>query len=95
MLGQSLPRVVGNVPTFEEVLRKDPLGLNFKNSGKCSLRSVKISDISHSFSVLVWSMGDGAPEEGEKPDNSQKSVLFIEKPKGGSISVGKCQNSYL
>ncbi|XP_015277581.1 PREDICTED: myosin-binding protein C, slow-type isoform X5 [Gekko japonicus] len=37
----------------------------------------------------VWSMGDGAPEEGEKPDNSQKSVLFIEKPKGGSISVGQ------
>ncbi|XP_060101610.1 myosin-binding protein C, slow-type isoform X5 [Heteronotia binoei] len=37
----------------------------------------------------VWSMGDGAPEEGEKPDNSQKSVLFTEKPKGGSISVGQ------
>nr|XP_056703410.1 myosin-binding protein C, slow-type isoform X4 [Euleptes europaea] len=33
-------------------------------------------------------MGDGVPE-GDKPDNSQKSVLFIEKPKGGSISVGQ------
>ncbi|KAG8138261.1 hypothetical protein E2320_004188, partial [Naja naja] len=32
----------------------------------------------------VWSAG----EEGEKPD-SQKSVLFVEKPKGGSISVGQ------
>uniref|UniRef100_A0A803T1J7 Myosin binding protein C1 n=1 Tax=Anolis carolinensis TaxID=28377 RepID=A0A803T1J7_ANOCA len=37
----------------------------------------------------VWSMGDGAPEEAEKQDNSQKSVLFIEKPKSGSISVGQ------
>lgn len=37
-------------------------------------------------------MGDGAPEEGEKQDNSQKSVLFLEKPKGGSISVGKYKN---
>ncbi|XP_077195901.1 myosin-binding protein C, slow-type isoform X7 [Paroedura picta] len=42
-----------------------------------------------SVPAKVWSMGDGAPEEGEKPDNSQKSVLFIEKPKGGSISVGQ------
>ncbi|KAM6436429.1 myosin-binding protein C, slow-type [Liasis olivaceus] len=32
----------------------------------------------------VWSAG----EEGEKQD-SQKSVLFVEKPKGGSISVGQ------
>ncbi|XP_062989437.1 myosin-binding protein C, slow-type isoform X3 [Elgaria multicarinata webbii] len=37
----------------------------------------------------VWSTGDGAPEEAEKQDNSQKSVLFMEKPKGGSISVGQ------
>ncbi|XP_053111277.1 myosin-binding protein C, slow-type isoform X10 [Hemicordylus capensis] len=37
----------------------------------------------------VWSMGDGAPEEGEKQDNSQKSVLFLQKPKGGSITVGQ------
>ncbi|KAJ6659981.1 hypothetical protein lerEdw1_018178, partial [Lerista edwardsae] len=36
-----------------------------------------------------WSTGDGPPEEGEKQDNSQKSVLFLEKPKGGSISVGQ------
>uniref|UniRef100_A0ACB8FN88 Myosin-binding protein C, slow-type n=1 Tax=Sphaerodactylus townsendi TaxID=933632 RepID=A0ACB8FN88_9SAUR len=37
----------------------------------------------------VWSMGDGMPEEGDKPDISQKTVLFIEKPKSGSISVGQ------
>ncbi|CAI5786208.1 myosin-binding protein C, slow-type isoform X10 [Podarcis lilfordi] len=37
----------------------------------------------------VWSMGDGPQEEGDKQDNSQKSLLFVEKPKGGTISVGQ------
>nr|XP_020656128.1 myosin-binding protein C, slow-type isoform X3 [Pogona vitticeps] len=31
----------------------------------------------------------GTQEETEKQDNSQKSILFVEKPKGGSISVGQ------
>ncbi|XP_069663579.1 myosin-binding protein C, slow-type isoform X3 [Haliaeetus albicilla] len=36
----------------------------------------------------VWSIGEGAPEETEKRDDSQKSTLFIEKPQSGSVSVG-------
>uniref|UniRef100_A0A803T8J1 Myosin binding protein C1 n=1 Tax=Anolis carolinensis TaxID=28377 RepID=A0A803T8J1_ANOCA len=47
------------------------------------------SEDENDSSAAVWSMGDGAPEEAEKQDNSQKSVLFIEKPKSGSISVGQ------
>lgn len=40
--------------------------------------------------ILVWSIGEGAPEESEKRDDSQMSTLFIEKPQSGSVSVGKC-----
>ncbi|XP_009558814.2 myosin-binding protein C, slow-type isoform X1 [Cuculus canorus] len=36
----------------------------------------------------VWSLGEGAPEEGEKRDDSQRSTLFVEKPQSGSVSVG-------
>ncbi|NXW19946.1 MYPC1 protein, partial [Circaetus pectoralis] len=36
----------------------------------------------------VWSIGEGAPEETEKHDDSQRSTLFIEKPQSGSVSVG-------
>ncbi|XP_010183252.1 PREDICTED: myosin-binding protein C, slow-type [Mesitornis unicolor] len=36
----------------------------------------------------VWSLGEGAPEETEKRDDSQRSTLFIEKPQSGTVSVG-------
>ncbi|XP_074757255.1 myosin-binding protein C, slow-type [Athene noctua] len=36
----------------------------------------------------VWSIGEGAPEETEKRDDSQRSTLFVEKPQSGSVSVG-------
>lgn len=47
-------------------------------------------NISLSLCILVWSIGEGAPEESEKRDDSQMSTLFIEKPQSGSVSVGKC-----
>lgn len=47
-------------------------------------------DISLSLCISVWSIGEGAPEETEKRDDSQRSTLFIEKPQSGSVSVGKC-----
>ncbi|XP_031963418.1 myosin-binding protein C, slow-type isoform X3 [Corvus kubaryi] len=36
----------------------------------------------------VWSLGEGAPEESEKRDDTQRSTLFIEKPQSGTVSVG-------
>ncbi|NWY66940.1 MYPC1 protein, partial [Erithacus rubecula] len=36
----------------------------------------------------VWSLGEGAPEESEKRDDSQRSTLFVEKPQSGTVSVG-------
>ncbi|XP_064893751.1 myosin-binding protein C, slow-type isoform X13 [Columba livia] len=36
----------------------------------------------------VWSLGEGAPEETEKRDDSQRSTLFVEKPQSGTVSVG-------
>uniref|UniRef100_A0A8D0GNR9 Myosin-binding protein C, slow-type n=1 Tax=Sphenodon punctatus TaxID=8508 RepID=A0A8D0GNR9_SPHPU len=39
--------------------------------------------------MSVWSVGDGVPEDADKRDNSQKSILFVEKPHGGSVSVGE------
>jgi len=63
------------------------------SSGKCILEGVKhtqMTDISLSLCISVWSIGEGAPEETEKRDDSQRSTLFIEKPQSGSVSVGKC-----
>ncbi|XP_071674243.1 myosin-binding protein C, slow-type isoform X7 [Patagioenas fasciata] len=36
----------------------------------------------------VWSLGEGAPEETDKRDDSQRSTLFVEKPQSGTVSVG-------
>ncbi|XP_015482964.1 myosin-binding protein C, slow-type isoform X3 [Parus major] len=36
----------------------------------------------------VWSLGEGAPEESEKRDDSQRDTLFVEKPQSGTVSVG-------
>ncbi|MBN3303680.1 MYPC1 protein, partial [Amia calva] len=37
----------------------------------------------------VWSLGEGQPpEELDKPENTQRSTLLIEKPQSGSITVG-------
>ncbi|OWK58321.1 Myosin-binding protein C, slow-type [Lonchura striata] len=45
-------------------------------------------DISPSLCISVWSLGEGAPEESEKRDDSQRSTLFVEKPQSGTVSVG-------
>lgn len=63
------------------------------SSGKCILEGVKhwqIIDISLFLCISVWSIGETAPEEAEKRDDSQRSTLFIEKPQSGTVSVGKC-----
>ncbi|XP_061494830.1 myosin-binding protein C, slow-type isoform X2 [Rhineura floridana] len=70
---QNKPQQGGNAPTQDEDDASAADGVNRSGDRKDS----------------VWSTGDGPPEEGEKQDNSQKSVLFVEKPKGGSISVGQ------
>lgn len=49
-----------------------------------------MTDTSLSLCISVWSIGEGAPEETEKRDDSQRSTLFVEKPQSGSVSVGKC-----
>lgn len=46
-------------------------------------------DNSLSLCISVWSLGEGAPEETEKHDDSQRSTLFVEKPQSGTVSVGK------
>uniref|UniRef100_A0A8B9BSX7 Myosin-binding protein C, slow-type n=1 Tax=Anser brachyrhynchus TaxID=132585 RepID=A0A8B9BSX7_9AVES len=56
------------------------------------VKHAQIIDISLSPCISVWSIGDGAPEETEKRDDSQRSTLFVEKPQSGSVSVGKCGN---
>uniref|UniRef100_A0A8C3TU05 Myosin-binding protein C, slow-type n=1 Tax=Catharus ustulatus TaxID=91951 RepID=A0A8C3TU05_CATUS len=61
------------------------------SSGKCTLEGVKhpqMIDISPSLCISVWSLGEGAPEESEKRDDSQRSTLFVEKPQSGTVSVG-------
>ncbi|XP_064893707.1 myosin-binding protein C, slow-type isoform X8 [Columba livia] len=45
-------------------------------------------DTSLSTPPAVWSLGEGAPEETEKRDDSQRSTLFVEKPQSGTVSVG-------
>ncbi|XP_057240526.1 myosin-binding protein C, slow-type [Malurus melanocephalus] len=45
-------------------------------------------DTSVSTPPAVWSLGEGAPEESEKRDDSQRSTLFVEKPQSGTVSVG-------
>lgn len=59
------------------------------------VKHAQIIDISLFFCISVWSIGDGAPEETEKRDDSQRSTLFIEKPQSGSVSVGKCLETKL
>lgn len=75
-------------------LKREVIGLeSLVSSGKCILEGVKhtqMIDISLSLCISVWSIGEGAPEETEKRDDSQRSTLFIEKPQSGSVSVGKC-----
>lgn len=77
-------------------LKREVIGLeSLVSSGKCILEGVKhtqMIDISFSLSlcISVWSIGEGAPEETEKRDDSQRSTLFVEKPQSGSVSVGKC-----
>lgn len=70
------------------------LGLeSLGSSGKCTLAGVKhpqMIDLSPSLCTSVWSLGEGAPEESEKRDDTQRSTLFIEKPQSGTVSVGKC-----
>lgn len=75
-------------------LKREVIGLeSLVSSGKCILEAVKhvrMIDISLSLCISVWSLGEGAPEETEKRDDSQRSTLFVEKPQSGSVSVGKC-----
>jgi len=75
-------------------LKREVIGLeSLVSSGKCILEGVKhwqIIDISLFLCISVWSIGETAPEEAEKRDDSQRSTLFIEKPQSGTVSVGKC-----
>lgn len=75
-------------------LKREVIGLeSLVSSGKCILEGVnhvQMTDISLSLCISVWSLGEGAPEETEKRDDSQRSTLFVEKPQSGSVSVGKC-----
>lgn len=74
-------------------LKREVIGLeSLVSSGKCILEGVKhtqMTDISLSLCISVWSLGEGAPEETEKRDDSQRSTLFVEKPQSGTVSVGK------
>ncbi|XP_026559055.1 myosin-binding protein C, slow-type [Pseudonaja textilis] len=76
------PTETADIPVQESA--PPPVETNAQKEGKPAEKVETNAQKDEKPAEKVWSAG----EEGEKQD-SQKSVLFVEKPKGGSISVGQ------
>ncbi|XP_026550823.1 myosin-binding protein C, slow-type isoform X7 [Notechis scutatus] len=76
------PTKTADIPVQESA--PPPVETNAQKEGKPAEKVETNTQKDEKPAEKVWSAG----EEGEKQD-SQKSVLFVEKPKGGSISVGQ------